>query len=184
MRRRELQTRRLASPRPSRLPRSSPWRRRLPTTRGGHPRSPDRDPGPEEADWGQAVNAATRYGRPERTSEGDVDDGSHYTQSIDDQKYAASCDEGIMGFHMTLRENTKSVHWRYLRNPGGWWRVYFNGEYVGPLGDGVIRVADTNTRWYEFRPPRLRREGEFVLLVVCGPDRTVDDLTLELHYHH
>ena len=141
--------------------------------------------------WNAALQRATLYGRPDRTSEGDLDDGSHYEQSSDDRSYQEYCDgrpgrPGIAGFNLSIRGNTKSVHWRWKTRtgapaPGRSWRTYFSGTALGSLGDRIIRVADTEVAWYQFKPFRQREERPFVLLVACELPGVEE---IEVHYHH
>ena len=162
---------------------------------------PDPDPVPadppavqeavrSEEDWRAALLRATRYGRPDRTSEGDLDDGSHFEQSEDDRVYRENCRPGqIVGVNVEVRRGTRSLHWRW-HTPSGdpehgvdEWRAYFNGEHVGGVGDGVVAVADTDARWYQFAPGRVdvRRDGRFVLLLACERASVQE---LAVHYHH
>ena len=144
-----------------------------------------------DTEWQAAIARATQYGRPDRTSEGDLDDGSHYEQSSDDRLYREFCDgspgrPGIVGFNMNIRSNTKSVHWRWKRPggapaPGRSWRAFFNTVPLGDLGDRIVRVADTTVTWYQFEPGRERDERAFVLLVACESPGLEE---LEIHYHH
>lgn len=144
-----------------------------------------------DSEWQAAIARATRYGRLDRTSEGNLDDGSHYEQSSDDRLYEEFCDgspgrPGIVGFNMNLRGNTQSVHWRWKRSgggpaPGRSWRAYFNSTSLGALGDQIVRVADTTVTWYQYQPVRGREERAFVLLVACESPGLEE---MEIHYHH
>ena len=146
---------------------------------------------PTDMQWEAAIQRATRYGRPDRTSEGDLDDGSHYEQSSDDRSYQEYCDgrpgrPGIAGFNLSIRGNTKSVHWRWKTPtgtpaPGRSWRAYYSGRPLGSLGGQIIRVADTEVAWYQYEPFRQREERPFVLLVACESPGVEE---IEVHYHH
>ena len=142
---------------------------------------------PTDKQWEEARVRATRYGRPDRTSEDDLGDGSHYDQSSDDRSYSEHCAGaptrlGMSGFRYEIRSNTKSIHWRWKQTSGGLWRVYFDGADVSAFGEHITRVADTVTAWYEFRPPeRFDREADFVILVACTTSG-VDEI--DIHYHH
>ena len=142
---------------------------------------------PTDDEWDAALPRATQYGRPDRTSEGDLNDGSHYDQSSDDRTYREYCggtetEPGVTGFNMNIRSNTRSIHWRWKATTRGQWRAYYNGRYLGPVGGGSIRrVADTMTTWHEYEPPRNSSEAEFVILSSC---RTAGTEELEIHYHH
>ena len=131
--------------------------------------------GPKEPtadEWEQALGVATRHGRPERTSEGELDDGSHYEQSSDDRSYSESCNGSpdrpdITGSNWNIRSNTEVIHWRWKLTANEWWQAYFNGQHLGPVGQRISRVADTDVTWYEYRPLRNGEEGEFILLIAC-----------------
>ena len=141
---------------------------------------------PADAEWEEAISRATHYRRPDRTSEENLDDGSHYDQSSDDRSYREPCGgtanrRDISGFSYEIRSNTKSIHWRWKESTGGQWRAYYDGVYLGRVGDRITRVADTEVAWYEYRPARSRREGRFVLLIACNVSG-VDEI--DIHYHH
>ena len=42
-------------------------------------------------------------------------------------------------------------------------------------------MADTETTWYEYRPLRSGREGDFVILIVCESAGVEE---IDVHYHH
>lgn len=144
-----------------------------------------------DSEWEAAIPTATRYGRPDRTSEGNLDDGSHYEQSSDDRSYREFCDgslgrPGIAGFNMSVRGNTESLHWRWKTSTGTpaagrAWRVYFNGNSLGGLGEQIVRVADTEMAWYQYEPARNREERRFILLIACESPGVEE---IEIHYHH
>ena len=141
---------------------------------------------PTAAEWERALGVATRYGRPERTSEGELDDGSHYDQSSDDRSYSESCNGSpdrpdITGFNWNIRSNTEAIHWRWKRTANEWWQVYFNRQHLGPVGQRISRVADTDVTWYEYRPLRNGEEGEFILLIACTSSGSDE---IDVHYHH
>ena len=149
-----------------------------------------RDPARSEEDWRTALLRATRYGRPDRTSEGDLDDGSHFEQSNDDRVYRERCLPGeIVGVNVEVRGGTRSLHWRWHTPTGdpaygvGEWRAYFNGDHLGEVGGRVVVVADTDARWYEFAPGRdaVRRDGRFALLLACDGTGMQE---FAIHYHH
>ena len=142
--------------------------------------------GPSDEAFAQAIAIATRYRRPDRTSEDNLDDGSHYDQSSDDRSYRQQCTRAsgqeILGFRYDIRSNTKSLHWRWKQTTGGAWKAYFNGTDLGPLGTEIFRVADTDTTWYEFEPGRrAERDSEFLILSACE-GLGVEEL--DIHYHH
>jgi uncharacterized caspase-like protein len=140
-----------------------------------------------DAEWEAALRIATEYGRPDRTSEGDLSDGSHYDQSTDDRTYREYCNGGspaqqdVTGFNLNIRSNTELIHWRWKATPSGSWRAYYNGNYLGPVGEQIRRVADTRTAWFEYEPARNDSEAEFVILAACTTAGTYE---LEIHYHH
>ena len=140
-----------------------------------------------DAEWEAGLARATQYGRPDRTSEDNLSDGSHYEQSSDDKTYREYCDgspaePGVTGFNMEIRSNTKSIHWRWKATTRGSWRAYYNGGYLGPVTAGLIRrVGDTMTTWYEYEPGRTSSEVEFVILNACT---TAGSEELDIHYHH
>ena len=185
---------RVPTPNPSRPDQSAPAR----PDPDPAPTHEDADPPPDVAqdaiwsdeDWRAALPRATRYGRPDRTSEGDLDDGSHFEQSEDDRVYRENCrPDRIVGLNVEVRRGTQSLHWRWhtpTGDPGygvGEWRAYFNGDHVGEVGAGVAAVADTDARWYQFTPGRaaVRRDGRFVLLFACDGAGVQE---LAVHYHH
>ena len=145
--------------------------------------------GPKEPtadEWEQALGVATRYGRPERTSEGELDDGSHYEQSSDDRSYSESCNGSpdrpdITGFNWNIRSNTETIHWRWKQSANEWWQAYFDREHLGPVGQRISRVADTDATWYEYRPLRNGEDGEFILLIACTSSGYDE---IDVHYHH
>ena len=145
--------------------------------------------GPQEpatAEWEQALGAAVRFGQPDRTSEGDLDDGSHYDQSSDDRSYSELCSGTpdrpvVTGFNLEIRSNTEAIHWRWKRRANQWWRAYFNRQFLGDVGERIVRVADTEVTWYEYRPLRNGEEGEFILLVACTSSGYDE---VDVHYHH
>ena len=142
--------------------------------------------GPSDETFADAIGRATRYRRPNRTSENDLDDGSHYEQSSDDRSYREQCrrtpDQEIIGFRYESRSNTEALHWRWKQTTGGAWRAYFDGTDLGQPGDGQIqRVADTESTWYEYRPMRTDEEGDFVILITC---ESVGVEEIDVHYHH
>ena len=141
---------------------------------------------PVDAEWEEGISRATDYRRPDRTSEDNLDDGSHFDQSSDDRSYREPCSgtanqRDISGFSYDIRSNTKSIHWRWKETTGGQWRAYYNGVYLGQVGDRITRVADTAVAWYEYRPARSRRDGRFVILMACNVSG-VDEI--DVHYHH
>ena len=141
---------------------------------------------PTDGEWEEAISRATRYRRPDRTSEDNLNDGSHYDQSSDDRSYREPCsgtpnNRGIVGFRYDIRSNTKSIHWRWKATTGGEWRAYFDGNYLGRVGEQIVRVADTAVAWYEYRLVRSREEGDFVILIACNVSG-VDEI--DIHYHH
>ena len=141
---------------------------------------------PTDGEWEEAISRATRYRRPDRTSEDNLNDGSHYDQSSDDRSYREPCsgtpnNRDIVGFRYDIRSNTKSIHWRWKATTGGEWRAYFDGNYLGRVGEQIVRVADTAVAWYEYRPVRSREEGDFVILIACNVSG-VDEI--DIHYHH
>ena len=141
---------------------------------------------PADEEWEEAISRATRFRRPDRTSEENLGDGSHYDQSSDDRTYREPCsgtpnDRDIVGFRYDIRSNTKSIHWRWRATTGGEWRAYFDGIHVGRVGEEIVRVADTAVAWYEYRPVRSGEEGDFVILVACNVSG-VDEI--DIHYHH
>ena len=140
--------------------------------------------GPSDEGFEEAIARATRYRRPDRTSENDLDDGSHYDQSSDDRSYREQCRAApgqIVGFRYEIRSNTQALHWRWKQTTGGAWRAYFDGADLGPPGARILRVADTETTWYEYRPLRSGREGDFVILIACESAGVEE---LDVHYHH
>ena len=58
------------------------------------------------------------------------------------------------------------IHWRWKLTANEWWQAYFNGQHLGPVGQRISRVADTDVTWYEYRPLRNGEEGR-----VHPPDR-------------
>ena len=141
---------------------------------------------PTAAEWEQALGVATRYGRPERTSEDELDDGSHYEQSSDDRSYSESCNGSpdrpdITGFNWNIRSNTETIHWRWKQSANEWWQAYFDREHLGPAGQRIYRVADTDATWYEYRPLRNGEDGELILLIACTSSGYDE---IDVHYHH
>ena len=140
--------------------------------------------------WRNGMARATRYGRPDRTSENDLDDGSHYEQSSDDRVYREQCHPGrVVGIDLALRSGTQALHWRWHTSTGDpgegvrEWRAFVNENPLGPVGDRIVRVADTDVVWYEYVPDRseVRQDGRFALLVACSETGLQE---LEIHYHH
>ena len=137
--------------------------------------------------WLAALPRAARYGRPDRTSESSLDDGSHYEQSSDDRVYRERCAPGaVAGIDVSVRPDTETLHWRWRTSTGDSasvreWRAFINGEWLGEVGDRIVRVADTDVTWYEYEPPRVltRKEGRFAILFACAGVQE-----LEIHYHH
>ena len=141
---------------------------------------------PPAAEWEEALGVATHYGRPDRTSENNLDDGSHYEQSSDDRAYSESCGGSrgrphITGFNLDIRSNTEAIHWRWRRRANEWWQAYFNREHLGNVGERIVRVADTDVAWYEYRPPRGSEESEFIILIACTSPGSDE---IDVHYHH
>ena len=140
---------------------------------------------PSDEGFEEAIGLATRYRRPDRTSEDDLGDGSHYDQSSDDRSYQEQCrgtpEQEIVGFRYEIRSNTQALHWRWKQTTGGAWRAYFNGADLGPPGERILRVADTETTWYEYRPLRSGQEGDFVILIACASSGLEE---IDVHYHH
>lgn len=139
-----------------------------------------------DAEWQRAIASATDYRRPDRTSEDNLRDGSHYEQSSDDRSFRERCNGTpdrpvIMGFRFDIRSDTKSIHWRWKETTSGQWRAFFNDVWLGPVGERIVRVADTETSWHEYRPPPDTRESEFVILVECTSSGWDE---IDLHYHH
>ena len=145
-----------------------------------------RPTGPSDESFEDAIGRATRYRRPDRTSESSLEDGSHYEQSSDDRSYQEPCrgttEPEIVGFRYEIRSNTETLHWRWKQTTGGAWRAYFDGaELDAQPGGPIRRVSDTETTWYEYRPLRSGREGDFVILVVCESGGVEE---IDVHYHH
>ncbi|MCY4598752.1 MAG: hypothetical protein OXF27_02385 [Acidobacteria bacterium] len=139
-----------------------------------------------DAEWQRAMGSATDYRRPDRTSEDNLRDGSHYEQSSDDRSYRERCNGTlempvITGFKFDIRSDTKSIHWRWKETTSGQWRAFFNDVWVGPVGENIVRVADTVASWHEYRPPPDTGESEFVILVECTSSGWDE---IDLHYHH
>ena len=139
-----------------------------------------------DAEWQRAISSATDYRRPDRTSEDNLNDGSHYEQSSDDRSYRERCNGTperpvITGFRFDIRGDTKSIHWRWKETTGGQWRAFFNNAWLGPVGETIVRVADTVAAWHEYRPPPGAGESEFVILVECTSSGWDE---IDLHYHH
>lgn len=139
-----------------------------------------------DAEWQRAIGSATDYRRPDRTSEDNLRDGSHYEQSSDDRSYRERCNGAperpvVTGFKFDIRSDTKSIHWRWKETTSGQWRAFFNDAWLGPVGERIVRVADTETSWHEYRPPPDTDESEFVLLVECTSSGWDE---IDLHYHH
>lgn len=137
-------------------------------------------------EWQRALSRATRYRRPDRTSEDDLNDGSHFEQSSDDRSYRERCtgtpeEPGFAGFRYEIRDDTKSIHWRWKESTGGQWRAYFNDAWLGPVGERIVRVADTVAAWNEYRPPPSSEESEFVILIACTSSGWDE---IDVHYHH
>lgn len=139
-----------------------------------------------DEEWVRAIRSATQYRRPDRTSEDDLTDGSHYEQSSDDRSFRERCNgtperPAMTGFRFDIRSDTKSIHWRWKEAIGGQWRAFFNNEWLGPVGDNIVRVADTVASWHEYQPPPGTGESEFVILVECTSSGWDE---IDLHYHH
>ena len=137
-------------------------------------------------EWARAIGSATDYRRPDRTSEDNLRDGSHYEQSSDDRSYRERCNGTrerpvITGFRFDIRSDTKSIHWRWKETTSGEWRAFFNAAWLGPVGESIVRVADTVASWHEYRPPPGADESEFVILVECASSGWDE---IDLHYHH
>ena len=139
-----------------------------------------------DEEWERAISSATRFRRPDRTSEDDLNDGSHYEQSSDDRSYREYCNgtperPGGTGFKYDIRSDTKTIHWRWKETTGGQWRAYFNNEWLGPVGEDIVRVADTVAAWYEYRPPPGADESEFAIVIACTSSGAEE---MDVHYHH
>ena len=139
-----------------------------------------------DEEWERAISSATRYRRPDRTSEDDLNDGSHYEQSSDDRSYREYCNgtperPGGTGFKYDIRSDTKTIHWRWKETTGGQWRAYFNNEWLGPVGEDIVRVADTVAAWYEYRSPPDVDESEFAIVIACTSSGAEE---IDVHYHY
>ena len=114
------------------------------------------------------------------------DEIGHYEQSSDDRSYREYCNgtperPGGTGFKYDIRSDTKTIHWRWKETTGGQWRAYFNNEWLGPVGEDIVRVADTVAAWYEYRPPPGADESEFAIVIACTSSGAEE---MDVHYHH